>query len=539
MLVCLLLFISFSNWIFIKIIGKKITVSNLNIPLKIIYLTTLPILMFIGMRGGVQQIPINESAAYFSRFQIHNHIATNPVWFLIKSIERSNNYLHNPYHFMEDENAKKIVNKLYEIKNTPLTPLKEGKSEINNLFQHSTSNIQHSSSSVLKSTHPNIVIIILESYTADIIEALGGEKNVSPNFNNLVKEGLLFTNIYSSGTRTEQGLVAVLSGFPANPNLSIIEYTDKVEKLPVLTNYFIENNYQTSFYYGGETEFSGIKGYLVNSGFEKIISRNDFPKNQQNSKWGAHDEFVFEKQLKDLSLTLSEGEGNQRNSSPSGRSGGVFSVLLSLSNHEPFEVPMDKAFDGDDRVNKFRNSAFYTDKCIGEYFAKAKKEKWYENTLFIMVADHGHHLPKETNANKPAERKIPLLFVGGALSDEWKGKQINKIGNHNDIPTTLLEQLKDEMRNMKYETENQSPITNHQSPIFTWSKNLLGATTNDFAYFTNDTEVGWVTPEQEFIYHTEANKISFFSPQEKSLDTLLLNDAKAYLQVLYKEFLEK
>lgn len=245
-----------------------------NFKLKIFLIIITPLLLIIGARGGVQLAPVNESSSYYSNIQFNNHAATNNIWFLMHSIEDAAK-TKNIYSFMNDDAAKKIRD---------------------NLFKAPSEN----TSAFLKTNRPNIVIIVLESWTADLIEALGGEKNVTPHFNELTKEGILFTQMYSSGFRTEQGLISLLSGFPSQPNHSIINSPSKSEQLPSVNFELEKQGYQPSFYYGGEIEFANMKSYLLNTHFKKIIDKHDFKKEQCNSKWGAHDEFVLTKQLDEL-----------------------------------------------------------------------------------------------------------------------------------------------------------------------------------------------------------------------------------------------
>ena len=166
---------------------------------------------------------------------------------------------------------------------------------------------------------------------------------------------------------------------------------------------------------GGE-QTCFFKTYIISfKKVSKIVGIDDFEKSQLNSKWGAHDEFVLTRQLGDL------GKEKQP----------FFSVLMTLSSHEPFETPIATPFPGKDLPSKFRSAAWYTDKCLGEYFEKAKKQPWYKNTLFVLVADHGHLLPLERDYYDVENRHIPLLALGGALEENLKGQKINVTGNQN------------------------------------------------------------------------------------------------------------
>nr|MDQ3017728.1 sulfatase-like hydrolase/transferase [Bacteroidota bacterium] len=337
-----------------------------------------PFIIITAARGGLQQIPVNESSAYFSDTPFYNHTSINSFWYFIHSFLETE-HTDNPYIFMKEDAATARLNNLYNVAPNPDT-------------------------TIVKSKHPNIVIILLESWTADIIQSLGDEENITPQFDALAKDGLLFTQIYSAGARTEHGLISVLSGYPPPPHQSIITVPYKVEKLKNINDVFLDHGYTSSFYYGGEIGFANMKSYLLNAHFKTIVDKYGFDEDQLSTKWGAHDEFVFQRQLDDLRSV----------SQP------FLSVLLTLSSHEPFEVPMETKFPGKNESDKFRNAAYYTDRCLGEYFRKAKLEPWFDNTLFILVADHGHRLPKKTNLNLPQAKRIPLLFYGNVLRDDLK-----------------------------------------------------------------------------------------------------------------------
>lgn len=438
----------------------------------------MPAIITIGIRGGVQLIPVNESSAYFSQKIVNNHLAVNHVWYLANNVLENTGSEQNLYLFFPADKAHEETSKLYESK-------------------------KDKTANVLKISRPNIVLIILESYSADFMGSLRGMTGVAPTLDSISKEGILFTDIYSSGFRTEQGIISLLSGFPSVPNHSVIRTPEKVEKLPLLGVELEKSGYHNSFYYGGEVSFGNINMYLKSSGFKNIIEKKDYQENELNSKWGAHDEFIFQKQLL-----------NQNKKQP------FFDVILTLSNHEPFEVPVASKFKGEDERERFKNSAWYTDKCIGDYLAKARTKDWYSNTLFVFVADHGHTLAGGRDVHDPLSRKIPLLLFGPALKKEYKGVQISKTGNHHDLPALLLKQLKMDHRK------------------FRWSKDLLNPESKDFAFIANESGFSWVTPEQDIVYFLATGEASVSSASnQKELDQTLLQQAKSYIQVLYSEFI--
>lgn len=471
-------------FIFIGINAYKNFVTDFSYPienkkLRIATIVTLFTLLIVGYRGGLQLAPINESAAYYSNLQINNHIATNNIWYLAHSFVDAND-TENPYQFMDAKEAKSITADLFA----------------------STSD---KTVIITKSSRPNIVIIVLESWTADIIQKLDGEHDVTPYFNELCKDGLLFSQMYSSGYRTEQGLVSILSGFPAQPNNSIITTPSKAEQLPNLNIELGKQGYQSSFYYGGEIEFANMKSYLMNSHFEKIIDKNDFEENQLNSKWGAHDEYVLKKQLNEMN----------KEKQP------FFSIVLTLSTHEPFEVTMQTPFHGSEEQERFKKAAYYTDYCLHTYFTEAKKQTWYNNTLFILVADHGHRLPKNRNMDFPEGRRITAMITGGALIDSLRGKTFDRICNQHDLPATILKQLQ---------------LSNSN---FVWSKDVFNEDGKEFAYYSNENSMGWVAPQQNIVYSFNSKKLQELQAKTQSIvNDTVLTQAKAYLQTLYKQYLD-
>lgn len=445
--------------------------------LKIICVPIYAFIAIMMLRGGLQLAPINQSAVYFSKHSIINHASLNTEWNLMHSVIENHFSNENPYLFMDEKEATHMVDTLYS---------RDVLDTVN----------------ILTTKKPNIVFIILESFTSDVVEHFGGEKDVCPNLSKLAMEGISFTNIYASGDRTDKGMIAILSGFPTQAVRTIIQQPDKFEKLPAIPKTLSNHGYSSSFFYGGESEFANFKSYLVAAGIEKIIDKNDFSSNQMNSKWGAHDGFMFDKVLTDL----------PKYKQP------FFSVALTLSSHEPFEIPVSSPYNGDDLPSKFRKAAHYTDQCIADFFKKAKKEVWYKNTLFVIVADHGHRLPKEyEKAYDVRKFRIPLLFYGDVIKKEYRHQIITKIGSQTDISLTLFNQL------------------GIKDSTYSWSSDLL-SNTGGFAFYTYDNGIGWVDEHEKITMDNVTQNIT-----SREGDTI--NEAnrvklgKAYMQKVFGQYL--
>jgi phosphoglycerol transferase MdoB-like AlkP superfamily enzyme len=428
----------------------------------------------VGIRGGLQLIPVNESSAVFSHENVLNNIAINNLWYLGHNLKQSQAAEKKQFTFYDDSIAEALTSELYAC---------SAICEEEKIFK--------------EKANPNIVIILLESWTADIIEPLGGNKNVTPFFSSLCADGFLFDGIYSSGFRTDQALVSVLSGFPAQPDKSIIRFPAKAEKLPSISNEYKKAGYHTSFYYGGDLEFANMNNYLVSAGIDKIIGIKDFAGEQRNSKWGIHDEIVLARMASSLG----------KETEP------FLSVLLTLSTHEPFEVPVTTPFNGSSEADQFRKAAWYTDYSLKKYFSLVEKQPWYNNTIFILLADHGHRLPENRDFYDPKSRKIPVLLYSSLLNDSLRGTTRKTIGNQNDISSMIL------------------GLTGIPSSKFNWSNSLLKTPRFNFAYLSQDNAFTWITTEQTVLIPLKGGISETAAPDS------VKKQARAYMQHLYNTFL--
>ncbi len=477
----LLIFLLLSSiWLSKSIIVYQIPKDDWKLPIKILASLFILGITFLLIRGGWQLAPINQSMSYYDQKPIANHAAVNTNWNLLHDISKNLSNQKNPYLYMDSNEAKRLVAKQY-----PDLPRAER--------------------TIFNQTRPNVVLIILESFHADLVESLGGEKGLNPQMEGMIKNGLLFKQIYATGDRTDKGIIAILSAFPAQATRSIIKENGKQEKLPSISQIFKKNKYRTSFYYGGESEFFGLKSYVLSHGYEQLIDKNQFESKDMNSKWGAYDEKVFEQQLKDLNQTPEP----------------FFSTLLTLTNHEPFEVPGKPKFPMDEGPNLIRNTAFYTDSCLGAYIKAAKKTSWYKNTIFVIIADHGHRLPRnEYEILHPRRYQIPMLFFGEVIRPEYRGTQIAKIGGQTDLAKTLLNQLGMESQNFK------------------WSKDLLHKKSVDFAFYSWDNGFGWIDKHQQISFdNVGKNVVSQRVLKQNSSAEIPLQQGKAYLQSVFQEYL--
>lgn len=430
------------------------------------------ILYGLCMRGGVQLAPINQSFAFYSKEPALNAAAVNTIYNCFYSYLKKEHI--NPYnYFTKNEMDSLLIEE--DIK--------------------SNKNIN-----LISVEQPNVILIIMEGLASGV---LFNEENLTPNLNNIIEKSLYFENIYATSTRTDRGLVSILSGYPSLPNISIVKEPDKASRISFLPKEFKKNGYSTSFIYGGESEFANIKSYLLNSKFDNIIDKNYFHKKDMNSKWGAHDHIVFNESLRQLK-NIKEP---------------FFTTILTLSSHEPFEVPMETIIEGDDRQSLYKNSVMYLDRSIDNFIDKASTEKYYDNTVFIFISDHGFRVGDVGNRDKERYH-IPFFIYGAPINDRWMGKKISNIGSQSDLSKTILNQL------------------NFNSDAFNFSNDIL-INESSFAQYTFNHGFGLVTDNQSLIFDYETKDLQYSNKKSDFKNELLFDIGKAYLQRAYQDFIDK
>jgi len=447
--------------------------------ISIAYILIIPLVLFYGIRGGFQAIPITSSQSYYSKHDILNITAVNPAYNMIFSIidyQQINN--QNIFKTIDEKLALEIVNNIHEIdKDTTI--------------------------SILNTNRPNIVIILLESWSADMIESLGGDIGITPEFKELEKEGLLFTDFYATANRSQQAMASLFAGLPGLPITTLTDHPEKYPSVPSLVKKLSNEGYYTSFTFGGKLIYGNMKSYLVDNGFDMIIEQDDLEKDFAAGKLGVHDEFVFdyfENQLSNMKQPF-------------------FANIFTLSSHSPYDYPGERKIENFELEGDFVNSVYYSDKTLGDFFRKAKKSNYWDNTLFLIMADHSHNSPKNHPVQSFEYHKIPLMITGGALKEEFRGEKNDKLCSNVDVTTTLLKQLE------------------LSADDFFWSKNIFNPYSPEFAYFELNQGFGWKRPYGEEVLNIKNNyyyKRKVPNNKKEELDL----EGRAYLQVLFDEFMK-
>lgn len=477
LLYALLLWIQKGIWKRLKLPYRRLSVSGV--------MLLLTGLLFIPIRGGFTVSTMNTGKVYFSSNQRLNHAAINPAFSLMESLSKQKDF-GKQYRFMEAAQADELIKNLVDpsvLDSTAVVP-------------------DTLRTTLFKTERPNVIFVILESFSSRLMTTLGGEPDIAVQMDSLAKEGVLFTNFYANSFRTDRGLVAILSGYPAQPTTSIMKYPRKTQNLPAIAGSLRDAGYRTKYYYGGDADFTNMRSYLMSSGFENIISDQDFPVSERLSKWGAHDHLVFNRLLEDMKVEAADTASTE-NARP------FFQVLQTSSSHEPFEVPYRRL--ANDRLNAFA----YTDSCVGDFVKRFRELPQWKNTVLVLVPDHLGAYPEHLNNLSVDRYQIPLLLIGGAVSEP---RRIDIYGSQHDIAATLLAQLS----------------LPHQDFVF--SKDMLNPASPHFAFFAVPDAFGMVTPDNQLIFNCEADAVAVDEGSTKGKNLL---PGKAYLQKLYDDIAKR
>ena len=424
-------------------------------------------ILFIPIRGGVTTSTANVGMVYFSKNQFLNHSAINPCFSFLASLSKQQDFAAQYNYFNESQRSK--------------------------IFKKLTNQPQGDSIPELLTTkNPNIILILMESFSANAIEVLGGETGVTPNINRLSKEGILFSNMYANSFRTDRGIVAVLNGYLAQPTTSIMKYPAKSQTLPSIAKSLQKKGYTSDMLYGGDINFTNMQSYFFSSGYSKVTADRDFPLKSRLSKWGANDDITF--------AHLYQSMTDNSRKEP------FFSTFLTLSSHEPFEVPYNRLKD------PYLNSVAFTDSCLGDFIDKLKKLPLWNNTLIVLVSDHGFRYPASVKEHDPKRYHIPMLWLGGAIKEP---RVIANYGNQTDLAATLLYQL-------------DLP---HKE--FTFSNNMVDSLQPAYAFYSYNNGFGFIDTTGVSVYDCESEKPLIIKPEAGN--EIRLNNGKALLQTLYDD----
>ncbi len=284
----------------------------------------------------------------------------------------------------------------------------------------------------------NVVVILMESFAGHSVGALGASGNITPYFDKLSKEGLLFDRFFSNGTHTHQGMFATMGCFPNLPGFEYLMQTPEgAHKLSGLPELLSARNYDDVYVYNGDFAWDNQSGFFSNQGMTTFIGRNDFVNPVfSDPTWGVSDQDMFDRGAQELSKRAATGKP-------------FYALLQTLSNHTPYAIPdplpVDKVTDKGS-LNQHLTAMRYSDWALGQFFEKAKKEPYYKNTLFIVVGDHGFGNDQQITEMDLGRFNVPLLLIAPGMQEKF-GNVSHTVGTQIDIVPTIMGRLGGETRN--------------------------------------------------------------------------------------------
>ena len=378
---------------------------------QVVILVTTLLVCLISARGTVSHRPLNPALVYFSSDSLVNSLALNSTYSVAFAIKNMGN----------EKNASSLYGTM------PRDEILQTVKQAAYKQQFITESIPTLANNQPFNTgkQKNLVIILEESLGARFVGELGGI-GVTPELDKLYQQGWGFDNLYATGTRSVRGIEAVTTGFTPSPSRSVVKLSKSQHNFFSLADVLTRTGYTTQFIYGGESHFDNMKSFFLGNGFSDIVDINDIQSPEFISSWGVSDEDLFNQADKELNELNKTGKP-------------FFSLVFTSSNHDPFDIPEGKVTlpDGHDPENYKRDLAIkYADYALGKFIAKAKTQNYWQDTVFLVVADHDVRV----FGSEPVPLKsfhIPAVI----LNSDVEAKRDTRLVSQIDLPATLLSLL--------------------------------------------------------------------------------------------------
>lgn len=297
----------------------------------------------------------------------------------------------------------------------------------------------------------NVVLILMESFAGRHVGVLGGQGNITPHFDALAGEGLLFTRFFANGTHTHQGTFASIACFPNLPAFEYLMQTPEGSNgfsgLPQLLG---ARGFDNLYVYNGDFAWDNQSGFFGRQGVSNFIGRFDY-KNPVvfDPTWGVSDQDMFDRAAVELAAM--------------GRRQPFYAILQSLSNHTPYALPERlpvEPVSGHGAIDPHLTAMRYSDWALGQFFDKARKAPYFKETLFVIVGDHGFGSGPQLTEMNLARFNVPLLLIAPGMQEKF-GERSDTVGTQVDIVPTIMGRLGGDVR--------------HQC----WGRDLLNLPAND------------------------------------------------------------
>jgi phosphoglycerol transferase MdoB-like AlkP superfamily enzyme len=375
--------------------------------IKIINLAVLILLAVIFIRGGFQLKPMRPADAFLDDNSVSGYLVLNTPYNIIQSAAQDD---INSFSFMTDDKAEEITRKMFAGSNEEFI-------DSNYVFLR-----KHAGNKPEKNY--NVVVIIMESWSALYSGSITGKKTYTPFFDSIAAKGMLYTNFFANGFRSVEALPSIFVSIPSVFNSPIISSSSEINKFRGIGSILKEEGYFTTFHHGAVTGSMGFNGFTKISGFDKYYGMEDYPDpdgNDNDGVWGIYDEPFFLKTANDIS----------------GFNEPFCSVIFSLSSHDPFKIPAERIDMMKEYSSESENeqSVRYSDHSLRKFFEKAAAEPWFKNTIFLITSDHTYYVSR---FDFYSQYHIPMLIYSPGKIDAGRNIQV---ASHADILPTIIDLL--------------------------------------------------------------------------------------------------
>ena len=381
--------------------------ADVHVPVTVcVSATPVIAIMIVAMvRSTLDHRPVNASTVAFSQDSMVNQLPLNSPYSVLYALyarQRDADRDRIRYGTMDDARITDII-------------LNEAGIDPADQLDPAAPTLHHQRATFERDRPLNLVIVLEESLGAQFVGSLGG-KDLTPELDALYEQGIAFERLYATGIRSVRGIEAVLTCMTPRAQLSAVKTAETQQNFFTLASLLERNGYRTSFIYGGESHFDNMRQFFLGNGFQTIVDENDYEDPVFVGSWGVSDEDLFQRAHEEF---VSAGDEP------------FFSLVFTSSNHTPFEIPENRV-----EVSEYgpRETAIrYADYALGRFFDQARDSSYWENTVFLVVADHSVAI----NGGKlvPAERfMIPGVIVG----DTIEPRKVSGITSQIDLLPTML-----------------------------------------------------------------------------------------------------
>ncbi|WP_166378254.1 LTA synthase family protein [Pseudoalteromonas sp. Z9A4] len=423
-------------------------------------------LTILGARNSLGHRPLNPAMVSFSTDHLLNDLTLNSLYSVAFAVKQLSNEQSSQEYY-----GKMPTDELLSIVRSNMQNTQAKFSD-----SAAPTNTFHEASNTGKPK--NLVIILQESLGARYVGTLGGLP-LTPNIDALYKQGWGFDNLYATGTRSVRGIEAVITGFTPTPSRAVVKLDKSQRDFFTIADFLTKQNYNTQFIYGGESHFDNMRSFFLGNGFKSIVDTNNFKKIDFNGSWGASDEDLYDQA--DIELTKLKNQNKP-----------FFSLIFSSSNHSPYDFPDDKITLYDKQKQTRNNAAKYADYALGTFIKKAKKSSYWDDTVFIVIADHDSRV-SGSNLVPVDHFKIPAVIFGKGITH----KRDSQLASQLDIPVTLLSLIG---------ASGKHPMIGHDlsKPISDKKQRAMMQYDKNFAYM-HDNKVVVLQPQKPATTYTYSN----------------------------------